>query len=64
MKERRHEMGSGGFCVCPKCGERMTHSRGEPCDQELCPQCGAKMMREGSHHHQLLMEKRAGKTVG
>lgn len=56
-EERKHEMGIGGHCVCPKCGGRIEHERNLPCDQERCPQCGAKMLREGSHHHQLFLKK-------
>ena len=22
IQEHRHDMGEGGFCICPKCGER------------------------------------------
>ncbi|PIU45061.1 MAG: ferredoxin [Ignavibacteriales bacterium CG07_land_8_20_14_0_80_59_12] len=52
-QRRRHEMGSGGFCVCTKCGEKIPHRRGVPCQDELCPKCGTKLLREGSYHHQL-----------
>ena len=61
MEKRRHEMGDGGFCICPKCDEKINHNDGVPCKQERCPECGAKMLREGSHHHKLLLEKRAAK---
>jgi predicted amidophosphoribosyltransferase len=57
-EERRHEMGPRGHCICPKCEEKVPHRRGIPCEEERCPKCGAKMLREGSHHHQLLQEKR------
>ena len=60
-KERKHEMGAGGDCVCPKCGERIKHQRGIPCQDEQCPKCGAKMLREGSYHHELLKKKQSGK---
>ena len=63
-EERRHEMGPGGQCICPKCEERIAHRRGVPCEEERCPKCGAKMLREGSHHHQLLQEKRAKRGKG
>jgi predicted amidophosphoribosyltransferase len=55
-------MGSGGFCVCPKCGQKIPHQRGVPCQQERCPQCNVKMVREGSYHHQLVEEKKRKKS--
>ena len=51
-------LGSGGHCVCPKCGGRFPHRTGVPCQDERCPTCGAKMLREGSSHHQLWEKKR------
>lgn len=54
-------MGTGGDCICPKCGEKTPHKRGIPCQEERCPKCGAKMLREGSYHHELLEKKRAKK---
>jgi predicted amidophosphoribosyltransferase len=56
--ERRHDMGSGGECICPKCDIRIPHDDGIPCQDEHCPECGAKMLRVGSHHHELLKKKR------
>ena len=38
--------GTGGFCVCTKCGEKVTHSRGEKCTTIKCPKCGHTMIRE------------------
>jgi len=58
-KNRRHDMGSGGFCICPKCGKKSPHSSGIPCQKEKCTECGAKLLREGSYHHQLFEEKKA-----
>jgi len=58
VKERRHEMGPGGYCVCPKCEESVAHRKGVPCQEERCPRCGAKMLREGSQHHKLFLEKK------
>ena len=57
--KRKHEMGEGGSCICPKCDEKIPHRSGVPCQEERCPACGAKMLREGSEHHRLLLEKRA-----
>ena len=54
----RHSMGSGGFCICPKCGTKAQHQPGTPCLKTACPKCGAKMLREGSEHHELLKQKR------
>jgi DNA-directed RNA polymerase subunit RPC12/RpoP len=43
-------MGRGGYCVCQKCGKRLPHEYAEPCRQVRCPECGARMVREGSPH--------------
>ena len=53
----RH-MGHGGNCICPKCGKTTPHHRGVPCQDEKCPDCGAKMLREGSYHHELYESKK------
>lgn len=55
---RRHDMGGGGRCICPKCDEVIPHRDGVRCHDERCPSCGSRMLREGSHHHQLLQQKR------
>ena len=39
-------LGPGGFCVCPKCGERVKHVQGTPCNSMKCPKCGTVMTRE------------------
>jgi hypothetical protein len=61
-KKRKHEMGTGGFCVCTKCGERTLHQKGIsrfgiPCFEVRCPKCGEKMVRKGSGHHRMMEEK-------
>ncbi len=38
-------LGPGGDCVCPNCGYKQTHARGQPCYEMTCPKCGAKMTR-------------------
>ena len=38
--------GTGGACICPKCGHREPHERGLPCTDRKCPQCGSMMIRE------------------
>ena len=55
---RSHTMGAGGNCICPKCGTVTPHQRGVPCQEARCPKCGAKMLREGSYHHDLLLKKK------
>ncbi len=38
--------GAGGQCVCPQCGERTTHIRGQQCNEQKCPKCGSLMTRD------------------
>lgn len=59
---RKHMMGEGGFCLCPKCETRIPHRDGIPCQDERCPKCGARMLREGSDHHKLFLESRKRKA--
>lgn len=35
----------GGACVCSKCGEKASHTPGQPCLQMACPKCGTPMTR-------------------
>jgi hypothetical protein len=46
-----------GFCICIKCNTRIEHSCGKPCRVVKCPGCGKPMLREGSYHHQLYLQK-------
>lgn len=39
-------LGSGGSCVCPKCGAKAEHQVGAPCYDIKCPKCGTNMVRE------------------
>lgn len=41
----QYSAGAGGDCVCPECGHREPHQRGQPCYQKNCPECGTKMTR-------------------
>jgi Zn finger protein HypA/HybF involved in hydrogenase expression len=54
-----HKRGGGpsGNCICLKCGTKVPHQAGTPCMDTQCPQCGAKMVREGSEHHLKYLEK-------
>ena len=38
--------GEGGAnkCVCPKCGDSVSHERGTPCNELTCPKCGVQMI--------------------
>lgn len=37
--------GRGGSteCTCPQCGNTIPHTRGIPCSQIKCPECGTPM---------------------
>ena len=56
--DQQRGLGAGGFCICPKCEEKIPHRRGIPCLEERCPKCGSKMLREGSYHHNLYQQKK------
>ncbi|MCK4905122.1 DUF5320 domain-containing protein [bacterium] len=38
--------GPAGNCVCPKCGEKVSHQRSIACYSISCPKCGSKMAKE------------------
>ncbi len=58
MQRNRRGMGYVGYCICPKCGDKVLYQAGKPCREDNCRQCGGKMVREGSYHHQLIEEKK------
>ena len=58
MNEKSEKLGRGGYCVCPKCGNKTPHHRGIPCQDERCTKCESKLLRENSYHHELLKKKR------
>lgn len=64
MSNCKMNMGSGGSCICVKCGNTVPHQKGFPCKDMKCPLCGAALMREGSEHHQLFLDKQLKKTEG
>ncbi|MBI4774187.1 MAG: hypothetical protein HY788_08410 [Deltaproteobacteria bacterium] len=39
-------LSTGGYCVCPQCGQKEPHQRGIPSFDRKCPKCGKEMMRE------------------
>jgi len=41
-------LGAGGYCICPKCGERVAHQMGVPCFKVQCPKCDSAMIRDTS----------------
>jgi predicted DNA-binding protein (UPF0251 family) len=57
--EESRGMGAGGYCICSRCDEKIAHRCGVPFQEEKCPKCGQRMMREGSYHHNKLREKRS-----
>jgi uncharacterized protein len=44
-KGNRSGSGPSGICICPSCGEQITHKQGIPCFNETCLKCGVKMTR-------------------
>ena len=46
MAGNRPGAGPGGYCICPSCGEKVTHQAGSPCYNLTCPKCGSRMVRE------------------
>lgn len=45
MGGTRPGAGPEGICTCSRCGATVQHKPGMPCYQEVCPQCGAQMVR-------------------
>ncbi|MBN2747124.1 MAG: DUF134 domain-containing protein [Bacteroidales bacterium] len=37
-----------GFCICRNCGTRISHHRGMPCSQAICPNCESFMVKDGN----------------
>ena len=54
--------GPEGRCVCMRCGHGQAHAPGRPCRLDRCPQCGAALLLEGSHHHQKALARLAAQA--
>lgn len=61
MNYTRHE-DTPGFCICLRCNTKIPHQPGIPCKESRCPDCGKKMVRENSYHHQLYLKKKGVKN--
>ena len=38
--------GPGGYCICQKCGYKISHERGTPCSTLECPKCKINLTRD------------------
>ena len=56
--DRQEQEENPGFCICLHCNTKIPHQSGIPCRESVCPQCGKKMIRENSYHHQLYLKKK------
>jgi Pyruvate/2-oxoacid:ferredoxin oxidoreductase delta subunit len=43
---RGYGLGPAGYCFCPQCGIKVSHQRGVPCNQERCPKCNGRLIRQ------------------
>jgi hypothetical protein len=43
---RQSNQQSQDYCTYPKCGTRIVHTRGTPCNAINCPKCSTLMTRE------------------
>ena len=42
------------LCICPQCGKEKNHTAGDPCRNEICPDCHCGMPREAQDSHVVL----------
>lgn len=45
-KNKGGSFGTGGYCVCTKCGEKVAHNQSVKCTTLKCPSCGHTLIRE------------------
>ena len=45
-KNKGKAFGTGGNCICAKCGTKITHQQNVCCTKLKCPKCGHVMSRE------------------
>ena len=45
-KNKGGAFGTGGYCVCAKCGKKIPHQQGVKCTDIKCPNCNHTMIRE------------------
>lgn len=45
------------YCICVNCDTRIPHEKNVPCRTHKCPNCSKTMLKEGSYHHRLYIEK-------
>ncbi len=44
-KGRGRGLGAPAYCICPNCGEKITHESGVPCNSQICSKCHSAMIR-------------------
>ncbi|MDD4599071.1 MAG: DUF134 domain-containing protein [Lentimicrobiaceae bacterium] len=46
------------MCICPGCHSEQAHQPGQPCKEQICPECGHNMMRAGAAGKRGLKKKK------
>ncbi len=41
-----HNKSCNDMCICVQCGYEQIHKQGNPCAQEVCPECNSRMSRK------------------
>ena len=63
-RSRGRLTGPDGYCICPKCGERLPHQLGISCFDVKCPKCSSMMTRESKKGMQNPKERRKCEFCG